>query len=501
LTYTTTIDKKFDGDFNITIYHRITDGYEEITPVVEDGVKWETERQGSPGKLTFKIYNDKNKNLTFQEGDEVHLNFYANGKGWTVLFYGFIFTKKRNKNGWIDVTAYDALRYFKNKGTYVLTNKKASDVLKMIANDYLLKIGTIEETTYVIGQRVEDDQSLFDIVQNALDDTLAGSNKMYVLYADGTGVCLRNIANMKTDLVINQSVAEDFDYSSSIDDETYNEVQIYYDDDENNRRDYYHAYDNANIHKWGRLRYTENIQNPTNAQDRVKKLLTLYNRKKRKLDVKGTFGDYRCRAGASVIVELDLGDITVSNYMLIEKATHTFKKNEYRMDLTLDGFNEEISNSDVAYNSWSLQGETKKTDQITPDQVADDVVVTRTNRCTIKISTTVPTGAPYEGSFGRIWVEYIGVDEQQKTDEILHHRSKMEFRCLKNTPVKITVFANGYTTFRSFFISNDENYPYELPMVEDGFEPSLLGGNGRKAVYETNLITEDVHLHVSWRDM
>ena len=38
-----------------------------------------------------------------------------------------------------------------------------------------------------------------------------------------------------------------------------------------------------------------------------------------------------------MIVQLDLGDIKVSHYMLIEKATHIFSKDEYRMDLTLGG--------------------------------------------------------------------------------------------------------------------------------------------------------------------
>ena len=69
-------------------------------------------------------------------------------------------------------------------------------------------------------------------------------------------------------------------------------------------------------------------------------MLKLYNRKTRKLKVNSAFGDYRCRAGASVIVQLDLGDTNVYNYMLIEKATHTFKKGEYRMDLTLGGTTE-----------------------------------------------------------------------------------------------------------------------------------------------------------------
>jgi hypothetical protein len=335
-----TVTKNFNGEFNIQIKHYITNGYELYTPIVEDGVKWETDRQGSPGKLTFKVYKDKNGNLNFQEGDMVTLNYKDSSSGWKVVFTGYIFTKKRNKDGWIDITAYDALRYFKNKATYVYSKKKASDVIKMLANDYKLSLGTIENTSYVISERVEDNQSLFDIAQNALDLTLISTTNLYVLYVDNGKLNLRDANNMKTNVVINKDTAEDFDYASSIDDETYNEVELYYDNNETNKREYYHAYDTTNMNKWGRLRLTESIQNPSNANDRVKKMLKLYNRKTRTLKVSGAFGDYRCRAGASVIVQLDLGDIKVDNYMLIEKATHIFKKDEYRMDLTLGGTTE-----------------------------------------------------------------------------------------------------------------------------------------------------------------
>lgn len=332
----TIVNQNFNGDFKVVIKHRTKNGYELLYPIVEDGVKWETERRGSPGKLTFKLYSDKNNEIDFQEGDNVALVYHDNDT-LVDLFNGYVFTKKRTKDGWIDVTAYDQLRYFKNKATYVYTNKKASDIVKMIANDYKLNIGTIENTSYVIGSRVEDDQSLFDIIQNAIDLTLISSNNLYVLYSDNGKICLRDANNMRTNVVINESTAEDFSYTSTIDDETYNEIELYYDDDKANKREYYHAIDETNVGNWGRLRYTESIQNPANAYDRVKQMLKLYNRKTRKLDVSGAFGDYRCKAGASVIVQLDLGDMKVSNYMLIEKATHTFKKNEYRMDLTLSG--------------------------------------------------------------------------------------------------------------------------------------------------------------------
>jgi hypothetical protein len=331
------VNENFNGEFKVIIKHIVTNGYTLQSPIVEDGVTWETDRQGSPGKLTFKVFKDKNNGLHFTEGDYVMLQYNVPDKGWLSLFQGRIFSKKRNKDGWIEITAYDQLRYLKNKATYVYTKKKASDIVKMITNDYKLTTGKIENTSYVIGARVEDDQSLFDIIQNALDLTLTSTNKLYVLYDDGGKICLRDAKNMLLDYVVNNTVAENFDYSSSIDDESYNEIELYYDNDKTNKREYYHATSKGNIKKWGRLRYTESLQTPTNAKDKVKKMLKLYNRKTRKLSVKNAFGDYRCRAGASVVVDLDLGDITSAHYMLIEKAKHTFKHNEYRMDLTLGG--------------------------------------------------------------------------------------------------------------------------------------------------------------------
>ena len=77
----------------------ISDGQTAQQPVVLDGIAWETERQGSPGKLTFTVV--KNGALSFQEGDTVI--FKVGGAG---IFYGYVFKKQRNKEQQIQVTAY-----------------------------------------------------------------------------------------------------------------------------------------------------------------------------------------------------------------------------------------------------------------------------------------------------------------------------------------------------------------------------------------------------------
>ena len=68
-------------------------------PVVEEGARLTLERKGTPGKLEFTVV--KGPGLNFAEGDPVKLT--VNG---TAMFYGFVFKKKRDKGGTIDVVAY-----------------------------------------------------------------------------------------------------------------------------------------------------------------------------------------------------------------------------------------------------------------------------------------------------------------------------------------------------------------------------------------------------------
>ena len=90
----------------------IQNGSTVYSPIVEEGIEWETERKGSPGKLTFKILQDNL--LNFTEGNAIRFKYKENN-----VFYGFAFTKKRDKNPIITRTAYDQLRYLNNKDTYI----------------------------------------------------------------------------------------------------------------------------------------------------------------------------------------------------------------------------------------------------------------------------------------------------------------------------------------------------------------------------------------------
>lgn len=304
-------------------------------PIVEEGIEWSTERRGVPGKLRFNVVKDEI--INFQEGDAVRLK--VNGSN---IFFGFVFSKKRNKDQIIEVTAYDQLRYLQNKDTYVYTNKTAKQLIQMIANDFGLQTGTLEETGFVIASRVEDNTSLFDMIGNALDLTLQNKKEMFVLFDDFGKLALKSLANMRVGtngayLLIDDETGENFEYTSSIDTQTYNKIKLTYENEETGKRDVYIAQDGSHINQWGILQYYDTLSKGENGQAKADALLKLYNQKTRNLKITNAFGDTRVRAGSMVVINLGLGDINVKNFMLVEKCVHKFKLDEHFMDLTLRG--------------------------------------------------------------------------------------------------------------------------------------------------------------------
>lgn len=299
-------------------------------PIVKEGITWATERQGCPGTLKFDVVKDGI--INFAEGDPVRMK--VDGVN---VFYGFVFIKKRDKEKIISVTAYDQLRYFKNKDTYVFENKTASDILKMIASDYKMQVGEIDDTKWIIASDVEENTSLFDIIGNALDATLQNLTEMYVLFDNFGKIVLKNIANLQIPLLIDEETGQNFDYTSSIDSNTYNKIKLIYNNEDTGTREVFIAQDGSHMNQWGVLQYFDTIDSPENGKSKADALLKLYNAKTRNLSINSAFGDPRIHAGCMVVVQLALGDINANQWMLVEKCKHTFKNGLHTMDLTLRG--------------------------------------------------------------------------------------------------------------------------------------------------------------------
>lgn len=299
-------------------------------PCVLDTVRWSTKRRGCPGELNFSVIQDDT--LNFEEGNPVRLKIDDKN-----VFYGFVFTKKRDKQSIIKVTAYDQLRYLNNNDTYRFVNKTASDIIKIIAGDFNLNLGTIENTGFTIPKILEDNSKLFDIIYKALDMELTNTKNLYIFYDDFGKLTLTSLENMKVDLIIDEETGQNYDYKSTIDEETYNKIKIISENSDTEPRSIYIAQDGNNINKWGILQYFDTFTNGEDGKIKADSLLSLYNNKTRNLKITKAFGDTHVRAGSMPVVNLNLGDVKLKNYMMVEKCTHIFSESDHTMDLHLKG--------------------------------------------------------------------------------------------------------------------------------------------------------------------
>lgn len=298
-------------------------------PMVLEGISLYSQRRSAPSDLKFSILKDDN---IYEEGNAVTLKVDG-----TTIFFGFIFTIKYSKDNEISITAYDQLRYLKNKDTYVFADINASTIIRNIADDFLLNLGEIEETSYNIPTRIEENSTLYDMIETALDLELLNKNEMFILYDNSGSITLKNIANMVVPILIDEETSENYSYTTSIDEETYNQIKLYYDNQETGKRDIYIAKDSSNINNWGVLQYFDSLSDGENGSSKADALLDLYNQKTKSLSLENVLGDTRVRAGCMIYVRLTLGDISIDNLMLVNKCTHKFNENEHFMNLDLQG--------------------------------------------------------------------------------------------------------------------------------------------------------------------
>ena len=296
-------------------------------PAVLSGLTWETVRKSTPGKLKFSVMSDPS--MTIPEGSVVKAY-----DGETGFFWGYVFTTQTTGDGKIDITAYDQLRYFKNKDSRSYKSKTADALLKTIAKDYGLSVGKCDATGIAL-TRVEDDEELFGMMENAIYDTLTATSKLYVLYDDFGKLRLSDFTTMEIPILIGDKTSGGYTYTSSIDGETYNRIKLAYTDSNSDKKTYFVSEDTSTQKKWGLLQKYEKINSLEGAQIRADSMLKLYNTPVRTLKFRDCFGDIRVRAGSCVLTRLsqDAG----YNYMLVEKATHRISEGVHLMDLTLKG--------------------------------------------------------------------------------------------------------------------------------------------------------------------
>ena len=290
---------------------------------------WTTNRTGSPG--TFKFTLNKCADIAFLEGDIVR--FSVDGQ---LQFYGWVFTKVKNRWDEIEVTCYDRLRYLKANASYAFYDYKVGDMIAQIAADFQLDVGAVAHTGYGIPSFIREDESVLDMIGEAVQQTLLNTGDIYVFYDDGNGLALQRPEDMISNVMIGErSLLTDYEYKTDIDEQTYNSVKLARPNEQTGRADVVIAEDSANIGQWGLLQLYQTVDGDVNDAQMLAQAqasLAYYNRRMRTVKV-NSLGVPGLRAGQMVLMKVPgLGDINLDQYVLLEQVTHTWENDVHTME-------------------------------------------------------------------------------------------------------------------------------------------------------------------------
>lgn len=297
-----------------------------------------TYMDGAPGQCTFDLI--KSGELAFWEGATVSIEVDG-----VKMFKGFVFKKSRSQDvDIISCTCYDQLRYLKNKDSYVFEGMSSDQIFKKICDDFVLKHKVVDASSHICTPRSNDATSLYEMIEHALDDTLINTGEWYFI-RDNFGVLEHvNVWSCLSGLLLgDRSGITEFEYETSIEDDTYNQIKLYRDNEKSGKREIFIVNDTINggqnLKEWGILQLYEKVDeklNKAQIEEKARGMLRLYNNVKRSLTltsegVPTIFAGciFRCRIA-------DLGDLSIDRYLLITECTHNISNGVHTMELTTE---------------------------------------------------------------------------------------------------------------------------------------------------------------------
>ncbi len=265
-----------------------------------------------------------------------YMTFSYNG---TNMFAGKVFTVKDTNEGIKKIVAYDQLRYLKAKDTLIRKDNSLTEFIETIACNLQLRISGVTNTLIKLDDYLFDNMTYLDMAYRSISDNLLANGYYYCLYDDFGALVLKDLYDMRTSLVLgDNSLVYNFDYERSVDKDTFNQVKLAFDNKTSGKRDIYITKDSNSISQYGLLQYFEKVTGGTAGQliDKSNMLLKLKNRETKKLSL-SAIGDLRVRGGTGL--KLEIKDINLNCWAIVDKVVHKFDKglHEMNLDLTIDG--------------------------------------------------------------------------------------------------------------------------------------------------------------------
>jgi len=306
----------------------------DISQLVSN-IKWSTDLvSDQPGKLKFDYVEVAE--IIPDYGNRIRLRINNQN-----LFFGRVSDKERNQNNVMSVTAKDLMWDLANEHTYVFPAMTSSQIFSRICRDKAIPYRIVNASNFNAVEKVYDNISLFDMLQDAFDQTLI-AHRQWFFVRDNFGTLEHvNISSQQTSLVIGDaSMATGFNFKGSISQDTFNRVRLVRENQETKRREVYVVQDSNNISRWGLRQLHETVDenlNPAQVEARATMLLRAKNRPTRELKITA-LGDLRVRAGNGIILSIarleDEGFASIQR-ALVCSCTHEWTSIGHLMDLTL----------------------------------------------------------------------------------------------------------------------------------------------------------------------
>jgi len=166
--------------------------------------------------LNFKNTVD-GRRKAFEVGNGEAIQYYIDNKR---IFIGVVFATDINESGDMSVTCYDRSYYtLKSNAIRQFKNKKASDIVKLLAKDFGIPVGTIEDTGYVIPKLILRNKSLYDMMLKAVVLTYKQTGKRFFFgNSDGKLTLMQHKGNVTPWILAAGSNLTSASYSISMED-------------------------------------------------------------------------------------------------------------------------------------------------------------------------------------------------------------------------------------------------------------------------------------------
>ena len=262
------------------------------------------------------------------------ISFIVDGKGF---FFGYIFKVGTDADNNYKITAYDQLRYFKNNDIMTTKNQTASDIFAMVCRNYNIKYNIKVPTYFVPEAYVHDKKTLYAIIKRGMDLASIYDKKKYFVKDNFGTLTWSELEAEKTNIILgDNSLVNSYTYEKSIDNNVYNQVKIYRDNETTGKRDIWIVKDSNNMKRWGLLQYLEKADDDANSaqvRQSAENYLKRYNKETETLKLQAD-GILELTAGKGI--KFEMNKLNISRWMWIKNSTHTFTKYSHTMELEVE---------------------------------------------------------------------------------------------------------------------------------------------------------------------